>query len=1753
MTGPSDARGAEDVHRPYVPRLAQGWSSEGPAWQALTGCLVSADVSGFTALSERLASLGREGAEELTSLLNRVFTSMIAEVDAHGGDIVKFGGDALLVLFTGHEHTARACAAALAMRRTLTQPLHTTTSGRVRLRMSVGLHTGTFHAFAVVAGHHEVFLTGEATTTCIEQEAAAEAGQIRLSPAAARAVDASWTVPGPDGGALLRNLRRLDLPPTASSDDVTGPAATWLPAGLRVAIAGGATHGEHRHVVPAFIRFGGTDDLLASEGPDIVLDRLQALAEVVAASTRRFDVHWLATDVYPGGGKVILSGGAPSASAADEEGMLRAVRRILDQARGLPLRAGVNRGLVFVGDLGGPTRRTFTIMGDGVNLAARLMQKAGEGDLIASRDVVDRAGCQVTATALPPFLVKGKTRPIEALNVAAVHAGRSTQAARAATPLIGRDHELAIILEAVDEARRGRGSSVDVVGDVGMGKTRLVQEVLARSPDVQHWVVRADPYAATTPYAAVRDLLREIVGIPTSAEPDAAGAILQDGLAADTPHLRPWAPLLAVVLGAAVPETEEVRRLAPQFRVTRLHDAMAGLLAHRVTRPGIVVVEDGHALDEATRDLLDALLARAGDVPCAWIFTRRAGPAPPTTASLVLSPLAEDAARELIAAVAGDATPHPDRVAAMTANAGGNPLFLHELAAGAGGASDDLPDTIEVVVTSRIDTLAAPLRQRLREAAVLGGGTPLSEIADVVDDPALQDVAAWEDLQDFVSVVDGRLRFAHELHRQVAYDGLSFRRRRELHDRAVDVLAVRRPDEVGRLAAHASHARRHREAFQYGIEAGDQAVAAYANADAIAAYELALNSARLLSDLPRPTLAGVAERLGDVAERAARIDVADGAYARARRLVDDELREVRLLHKQGVLREREGRYVSALRWYGRALRRLEARTDRRLRAELRVAYAGVRFRQGRPADAARWAEQALADAEAAEAEAIVAHACYLLDLIDLAQGRPGGRARRALPIYEDLGDLVGKGNTLNNMGIAAYYAGDWTAATEHYRASRQARSQAGDVIGEAMSANNLGEVLSDQGRIDEAIELFTHALRSWRGARYPIGVATATSNLGRAQGRRGDLTAARLLLDEAEEALEDLGASASLLEVRLRRAEALLIAGEVEEAGEHLEEVAARITSGDPAQVAAFHRLSGMVAWGRGRRDDALRSLQSSLATAEEHDLGFERALTLDAQARVMPEGEHADATRQAADAALAALGVVRLPASPPIPRSDARRRSPRSGRLRRVRLVHFSDYHAHAAPFYAEGEHGTAGVARLIAYLREVRSRAVVTNGGDMLNVGWPPWSDHYRGIEWPWFNGLVDMMALGNHDADYGPELFGRRRAGLDHPVLCANLVGADDQPLLTHAGRPYLVREVDGVSLGLLAAAGPDFDRLVPASSRPIAGARFSDRTATVEQLVAELRGRERVNAVVLVGHGLAEDDQALARDVPGIDVVLGTHSHRRQELTGIAGSDAVMVSPFQYATYVADLDLTFRGGALVDVAGGLVQMSADRPEAPDVAAEVARLRTDLDADPRYAHLAETVAHTDHEISPAGHDQGESVLGNLVTDVMRDRVGADAVLMTADSIRAPLPPGEVTVGHVHAALPYDNHVLVYRLTGQRLQDLLDASVRQCGSGRHLQVAGVGYASAGGRAVQVHVARGAIWESIDPDASYEVALNDFTAQMVPAYSDVLAGLVPRDPGQEVRDLVIEGLRAVGHLEAGLDGRVRGPIAEDVELDHPA
>jgi class 3 adenylate cyclase/tetratricopeptide (TPR) repeat protein len=1275
---PIDLNRGSAILRPYVPRMLIQWLSEEPECMCreVEGSAVFVDISGFTNLSERLSRKGRFGTEELTDVLGACFTRLLAIAYGNGGSLLKFGGDALLLLFTGDEHPAKACRAAVGMRRTLREIGRLESLGvKANLRMSVGIHSGTFSFFLVGNSHRELIITGPAATETVTMQGTAVAGEILVSKATAAALPAR-VLGEPKGPGVLLGAEPQGLThesSTTEADVRSLDLGGYVPLAVRNHVLGGGGDPEHRRATVAFIHFDETDGFIARDGMEALAGALHELVSETQAAVEEQGIAFLGSDIDKDGGKLILVAGTPHATENDDERMLRALRRVADAKLRLPTRFGVNRGPVFAGDIGPSYRRTYTVMGDTVNLAARLMAAAKPGAILATDGVLDASATTFDTAALEPFYVKGKAKPVQAYAIGAVSGVKLSRSAETG-PLIGRDREMAILGEAVDSARSRRGRLVEIVGRPGMGKSRLLREIRDRAPDLVATSASCEPYEASTAYFPWKRLLRRLLGVGDGDSPDDGAKRLRELVESSAPELSPWLPLIGLVTDLPIEATPETEQLDDKYRRERLHQVVRELLDAILPSCALLEIDDVHWMDEPSRDLLCAIAQDVGFRPWAICVTRRelesgfvAAPEP-TTISLHLEPLALDDVAELLSATTEESPLPPHEVAALAERSGGNPLFLRELVTAARSSEgvEDLPESLEGVINAQIDRLAPKDRLLLRQASVLGSAftEDLLEAMLPQETPVLGR-EVWSRLGDFIQVDEHGFRFRNALIRDAAYEGLPFRKRRDLHARvgaSIERAAGEEVEEFAEvLSLHYFYAQRYVEAWVHSRLAGDRARAKYANVEAAAFYSRALAAARRVQDVPQEEIVRVTEALGDAHEAVGEFGKAGDAYRSARKLLgQNRIAEARILLKEAWIPESSGRYQEALRWVRRGHKVLDGDDSpeaMRARAQLTVCYAAVRQAQGHPSDAIRWCERAIAEAEAAGDRSTFAHASYIWDwaLVELGRFDDAVHSEVALRIYEELGDLTGQAVVLNNGGSFAYWQGRWDEALSLYERGRDARRKTGNEVTAAMGTSNIAEILSDQGRLEEAEQLMREALRIWRAADYRAGIAFATSHLGRIASRSGRFEEALRLLEDARGRWVDLGGNTDVLETDAKIAECHLFAGNTEAALEVATEGLERVMAAEglSAMGPLLLRVKGYALMQASRPYEAAEMLDESIANARERGAEYEIGLTLEAMSRLRRRlGEEPDAAMELEYRAIfSRLGVRSTPEVPlPIP-----------------------------------------------------------------------------------------------------------------------------------------------------------------------------------------------------------------------------------------------------------------------------------------------------------------------------------------------------------------------------------------------------------------------------------------------------------------------------------------------------------------------
>ena len=1266
---------------PYVPRLTLDWARSDalvtdagvPAWRVVEGTMVFADISGFTKMSERLARHGKVGAEEVTDAINTCFEQLLEIAYSAGGSLLKFGGDALLLLFTGDDHASFAAHAAVGMRHRLrTVGRLQTSAGRVVLRISMGMHSGTFHAFAVGESHRELVVAGPAATATVEAEGTATAGEIVMSAAAAHALPARCRGPARGDGFLLRAPPGAPptLPPLAAvTGDIDVPS--YVPIAIRRHLLDGVEDSEHRSATVAFLHFDGTDEILERDGPAVLAEQLHEVVRAVQRAADEHEVTLLGTDIDHDGGKLILVAGVPRRVGDDEERMLTALRRISDTPLPLPLRIGAHTGPVFAGAVGPSYRRTFTVMGDTVNLAARVMSKAAPGQVLVTPDVLERSQLTFETEALEPFAVKGKKRPVTAFAV-----GRPKRARRLrsnALPLVGRETELEALDSDLAAVAAGAARSVEIVGDPGLGKSRLVEELRTRANALPAGfdciTIRCEAYEATAPYAPFWVLLRYLLGVEPTDTRDDVERRLRHRLGELAPDLFPSLSLLGTPLDLDLADPPDIAALEPAFRRARVEEATATFLLRALRRPAVLVFEDVQHMDEPSVGLLRQLIAL--EVPAMLCVTRRAAEggfvADPDTEvrTLELAPLTVEESADALFRATEDAPLLPREIRTLAERAAGNPLFLEEMLRSVSEHGDlaSLPASIDAAVIAEIDRLPARHRQVLRRASVLGQSFAVDELAEILaPDLPPPDDATMRELREFL-VDDGpsRVRFRMAIVRDSAYEELPFRQRRELHARAADALErTLGPDldsEAALVSLHFLQAQRFEEAWRYAGVAGERAGAVYANVEAAVFFERAIAAARRLPELARTEVAAVWERLGDVRERAGAYDRALRAYRSARRMLSDEpILEAHLFLKESWIPERMGRFSEAVRAVRKGLAVLDGVSTPeagRQRAELSAWYAAMRQAQGRNREAITWCERAIAEARESGSLAAEAHASFILDWAFVSVGRfdLATHSDRALEIYRETGDLGGEAGVLTNLGGFAFFQGRWDEAVALFERARDVRLRTGNEVDAAMCNCNVAELLTDQGRYEEAERQLNEALRVCRAADYRSGMAFARGLLGRISAQGGRPEVAHEHFDAARREYAGAGLEGDAQLVDLHRAECFVLEGRSREA---LSLIAGTLSAPGDDEAdqdrARLERIRGYALWQLGELENARAAFDASLTAGRARDADYEVAASLIALARferAAGRAEVAASFEAEGDALMGPLGVQSVPAYP--------------------------------------------------------------------------------------------------------------------------------------------------------------------------------------------------------------------------------------------------------------------------------------------------------------------------------------------------------------------------------------------------------------------------------------------------------------------------------------------------------------------------
>ncbi|MCU0765830.1 MAG: bifunctional metallophosphatase/5'-nucleotidase [Gammaproteobacteria bacterium] len=465
--------------------------------------------------------------------------------------------------------------------------------------------------------------------------------------------------------------------------------------------------------------------------------------------------------------------------------------------------------------------------------------------------------------------------------------------------------------------------------------------------------------------------------------------------------------------------------------------------------------------------------------------------------------------------------------------------------------------------------------------------------------------------------------------------------------------------------------------------------------------------------------------------------------------------------------------------------------------------------------------------------------------------------------------------------------------------------------------------------------------------------------------------------------------------------------------------------------------------------------------------------------------------------------------------------------------VLHFNDFHGHLEPVTdrATGE-TLGGIARLAGAIRAVRDEdpkrpVVVLFAGDMLQG--TVTSTVFLGL--PDLEMLaaagVDVAVMGNHELDFGQDHFRTLLSRARYPILGANVRAAPEPFAL----RPSVILEPPGgprvAVLGLVTE-----ELTTTTHPRNAVGVGVDDAIATALALVPGLEAQ--ADLVVVLSHLGIAADRALAREVPGVDLVVGGHNHNRYEQP-VLENGVPIVQAGDWGRWLGRMDLEVDEGAVRVVAYRLLPIDAGVPEDPAIAAQVRALAQRLEAE-----VGVIVGRLTADLDGSREviRRGESAFGNLLGDLARELTGSDVALFNGGGIRSSIPAGDVRLKHVYEAIPFANELVTGTLTGAQLRAALEHSAGLDpldNPGGFLQVSGLRYAIRDGRLDEVTVGG----QPLRPDARYRVVMPDFLAAGGDGYATLAAMEDKVATGRIISDMLVEAFRARGTIVPATDGRI--------------
>jgi len=1038
------------------------------------------------------------------------------------------------------------------------------------------------------------------------------------------------------GGAALSERQQLEQAITALENQRTTLGDAVVDASIaalrerltaleRAEAPAQELRGERKLVTTMFADVSGFTALTETMDPEAVRELMNGCFEHLVPIIRKYGGT---VDKFTGDGVMVLFG-APVAHENDPERALRAALEMTDVlphfnaqcALDLGLHFGINTGLVIAGGIGTSDRQEYSVMGDAVNLARRLEEVSRRDEILVGPDTYRLTEPLFEFEPLQPIELKGKTEPVPVYRLLAhkaVAGAKVRGIAGLESPLVGRETEFRALRETLQQLQAGVGGVVTIVGEAGLGKSRLVAELRREVSAIDlRWIEgRCLSYGTSVAYLLWLEMLRGLLGVTAEDAPATAQAALSNEVESRCPDSgQRIYPYLAQLMSLSLaPEHEALLRSiageALKSNTFRAVETMIECAARE--HPLVLVCEDLHWADPTSLELLEQLLALMDRAPVLLVcaFRPHAGHAcwhvRETAARLYrhrhtdlwLDPLSADESKTLVGNFLHVEVSSAELRERILDHAEGNPFYVEEIIRSlidSGAIAHDgttgrwhmtqevediaIPDTLQGVLTARIDRLEEGTKRVLQVASVTGRIFPYRLLAAVVKeerelDARLSTLQQEEMVRERARVPELEYIFKHHLTQEAAYNGLLRRERRRFHRRVAEALERLFPDrleeQLGLLAHHWEQAGERKRAIGYLRRAGKQAAAQFAHTEAVSYLTRALNLTLDTEPAQHYALLLARERIHDLqgAPQARLQDLTD--LETLAESLDDDRRRAEVALRRSNYAETAGDYPTAIAAAKLAIGVARTAQDTSSEAAGYLQWAAAAQRQGDYHLARSLLKQTLTLINArssvgpeersrdVEVEALRTFGNILAEQGDFG----GARAyyEQVLHIAQDAADRRGESLAFHNLGVVCEYVGDYATAKAYYEQALLLTQEMADRRGEgeslvslsllahhmddhevacayvqkalpilqalddrhfvAYALTFLGHALSDLDRPAEAATAYQQALASRRELGQAYLAMEPLAGLARVALAQGDLLQARACADEILNYLE---------------------------------------------------------------------------------------------------------------------------------------------------------------------------------------------------------------------------------------------------------------------------------------------------------------------------------------------------------------------------------------------------------------------------------------------------------------------------------------------------------------------------------------------------------------------------------------------------------------------------------------------------------